>query len=325
VRILIDPGHGGESLGTTKGRFPEKDINLKLALILYENLKGNFEVFLTRYKDIYLSLKDRLKIVDKIKPEILLSLHHNANEEETPFYSEIYTSWTTVSPSYDLAYEIIGELLRRFPNREFRVLPSKFMVLKGKAKIKLLTELFFAEEMDENLIIKEAEILKNAIFEISKKTFAKDRDIYRSLGKYSQPRGYLTTNFGKVIKNHKRGDWAVVLGDGRLFWDAVEIINRVGGRIYHFGMSVQPSQFHTAMKISRTNYKKIIFLRYGEPYVRFYHTSAESGKFAEDLARALNYPLGFSSSFICIHPDGIRLELISKGLDEKVADILARL
>jgi len=69
VRILIDPGHGGESLGTTKGKFPEKDINLKLALILYENLKGNFEVFLTRYNDIYLSLKDRLKIVDKLSPK----------------------------------------------------------------------------------------------------------------------------------------------------------------------------------------------------------------------------------------------------------------
>ncbi len=325
MRILLDPGHGGESLGTTRGRLLEKDINLKLGLILYEKLKGDFEIYLTRYKDIYLSLQERLKILNKLMPEIFISLHHNASEEKTSFYSEIYTSWTTISPSYDFAYEIVRELVKKFPEREFRVLPSRFTVLRGRAKIKVLTELFFAEEMDESLIFEEAEILKNAIHKISKKTFAKERDKYRSFGKYSQPRGYITTHFERSIKNFKDGDWAVVLGDGRLFWDAVEIVNRVGGRLYHFGMSVQPLQFHTAMAISRSNYKKILFLRYGKPHIRFYHTSVESGRFAENLAKILNYPLGYSSSYLCIHPDGIRVEIVSEGLDERVVDALAKL
>mgnify|MGYP000057446460 CR=1 FL=1 len=325
MRILIDPGHGGESLGTTKGKVPEKDINLNLAIILYESLKGDFDVTLTRYKDTDLSLRERLKMVSKVEPDIFLSLHHNASEEETPYYSEIYTSWTTISPSYDFAYEIIGELIKKFPKREFRVLPSKFTVLRGRAKIKVLMELFFAEEMDENLLLQEAEILKTAIFKISGKTFAKERDIYRSFGKYSQPRGYLTTNFYKSVKNRKNGDWVVVLGDGRLFWDAVEITNRIGGKLYHFGMSVQPMPFHTAMRISQSNYRKILFLGYGEPYVRFYHASEESGRFAEELAKVLNYPLGFSSNYLCIHPDGIRIELKTKSVEKKVVDVLAGL
>ncbi len=325
MKILLDPGHGGDSFGTLRGKIPEKDINLKVSLMLYEELKGFTDVDLTRFKDENLSLRERLKIVNNFKPDIFISIHHNASEEDTKFYSEVYTSWGLVSPSYDLGYFLQNEICKVFPERGFRVLPSKFTVLKAKAKIKVLTELFFAEEMDDNLMETEVRILKNAIMNVINVGFARERDLYRSFGRYSQPKGYLTTNFGKGVGKLKSGKWVVVLGDGRLFWDAVELVNRIGGKLYHFGMSVQPSQFITAMKIVKAGFKRVIFLRYGEPYVRFYHTSKESGELGEMVSKALNYPLGYSSSYIVIHPDGIRLEIITKDLNvELLSDVINR-
>jgi N-acetylmuramoyl-L-alanine amidase len=80
VKILLDPGHGGEELGS-KGPtgYPEKNANLFTSQLLARELKKlGATVNLTRDTDIDLSLEDRVKIIDEQKPDLALSIHYNA-------------------------------------------------------------------------------------------------------------------------------------------------------------------------------------------------------------------------------------------------------
>lgn len=81
VRILIDPGHGGEESGALglDGTL-EKKINLAVSLLLREALhaEGFSSVFMTRETDKTISLPERGKAVINTQADIVLSMHHNA-------------------------------------------------------------------------------------------------------------------------------------------------------------------------------------------------------------------------------------------------------
>ena len=80
IRILLDPGHGGEEKGSRGPTgYPEKDVNLVVSKLLATELKRlGATVYLTRETDIDVSLKDRVKKIDEIKPDLALSIHYNA-------------------------------------------------------------------------------------------------------------------------------------------------------------------------------------------------------------------------------------------------------
>ncbi|MEO0253823.1 MAG: N-acetylmuramoyl-L-alanine amidase [candidate division WOR-3 bacterium] len=102
-KIVIDPGHGGRDYGAvSKKGTKEKDINLKVAKFLKEELKKEgFEVFLTREEDTFITLSDRTKFANKIGADLFISLHCNAspkvtetsNGVEVYFLSEAKTDW----------------------------------------------------------------------------------------------------------------------------------------------------------------------------------------------------------------------------------------
>jgi N-acetylmuramoyl-L-alanine amidase len=80
IKILLDPGHGGEESGS-KGPtgYPEKDINLVISQLLAQELKQlGATIYFTREKDLDVSLEDRVKMIDKIQPDVAFSLHYNA-------------------------------------------------------------------------------------------------------------------------------------------------------------------------------------------------------------------------------------------------------
>lgn len=102
-RIMVDPGHGGRDYGAvSKNKTKEKDINLKVAKFLKEELKKEgFEVFLTRERDTFLTLSERTKFANKIGADLFISLHCNASQRltetsngvEVYFLSEAKTDW----------------------------------------------------------------------------------------------------------------------------------------------------------------------------------------------------------------------------------------
>jgi N-acetylmuramoyl-L-alanine amidase len=79
--IVIDPGHGGKDPGTyINGRIQEKDIVLSLAKILAKRIKERFDcdVFLTREKDIFMTLEQRTAFAVTKRADLFISLHVNA-------------------------------------------------------------------------------------------------------------------------------------------------------------------------------------------------------------------------------------------------------
>lgn len=80
IEILLDPGHGGQESGA-KGPtgYPEKDINLLISKLVEQELnKQGAKVYLTRKDDIDVSLQERVAMIDKIKPDLAISIHYNA-------------------------------------------------------------------------------------------------------------------------------------------------------------------------------------------------------------------------------------------------------
>jgi N-acetylmuramoyl-L-alanine amidase len=79
-RVVIDPGHGGNDLGTGLGSILEKDVALFYALKLRDELKRempDLEIVLTRDGDRYVSLADRAKLANESGAHFFLSLHVN--------------------------------------------------------------------------------------------------------------------------------------------------------------------------------------------------------------------------------------------------------
>ena len=82
--ILLDPGHGGMETGSYTGDCSEKDINLAIALLLRDILRAEgVTVLMTRDNDAYLSAEDRVALTAETSPDLFLSIHCNAYEDDS--------------------------------------------------------------------------------------------------------------------------------------------------------------------------------------------------------------------------------------------------
>jgi N-acetylmuramoyl-L-alanine amidase len=76
--IIIDAGHGGKDPGAVSGKDTENEYNMKIMNNLKEMLtKENIKVYYTREIDIFKTLDERVQLVNKIKPDMFLSIHNN--------------------------------------------------------------------------------------------------------------------------------------------------------------------------------------------------------------------------------------------------------
>ncbi len=92
-KIVIDPGHGGKDPGCYVGEgIYEKDVVLKAGKLLAKRMKEKFgfEVFLTRNKDIFLSLEQRTAIANMRKADLFISIHVNAHRDNRVSGIETY-------------------------------------------------------------------------------------------------------------------------------------------------------------------------------------------------------------------------------------------
>lgn len=90
--IVIDPGHGGKDPGAISCRgMQEKKLNLIVAGYLKEELEDQgFKVFMTRSRDVYLSLAERTRFAKKHNADLFISLHANSNRSSQVQGTEIY-------------------------------------------------------------------------------------------------------------------------------------------------------------------------------------------------------------------------------------------
>jgi N-acetylmuramoyl-L-alanine amidase len=91
--IVIDPGHGGEDPGaiSTNG-LKEKDVVLDIAKKLQKLINENKYMYsqLTRDKDIFIPLQDRVKFARKIHADMFISIHADAFTSHVPKGSSVF-------------------------------------------------------------------------------------------------------------------------------------------------------------------------------------------------------------------------------------------
>lgn len=77
--VVLDPGHGGDNLGTmSPNGLVEKEVTLDIALRLQQLLEdSSYEVVLTRQQDRGMSLRERAELANQARGDVLISIHVN--------------------------------------------------------------------------------------------------------------------------------------------------------------------------------------------------------------------------------------------------------
>ena len=100
--VIIDPGHGGVDPGAigVSGVY-EKDLTLAMAKQLQDVLQrtGKYHVVLTRDRDIFLRLRERIAIARREGAELFLSLHADAIKNKELRGLSVYSLSETASDS----------------------------------------------------------------------------------------------------------------------------------------------------------------------------------------------------------------------------------
>lgn len=101
--IVIDAGHGGNDFGANVNGISEKDMVLNIAQQIKKasDKDGKYEVILTRSDDTYATLAERTEQINKLNPEMVISLHINRTPEANTNKSghEIFIQKTSESKS----------------------------------------------------------------------------------------------------------------------------------------------------------------------------------------------------------------------------------
>lgn len=84
--IVIDAGHGGDDEGAVSfdGKVNEKDYTLLIVKELKDMFdKSDITAYYTRLSDKYVSKKERVKLVNEVDADMMISIHCNASDEWT--------------------------------------------------------------------------------------------------------------------------------------------------------------------------------------------------------------------------------------------------
>lgn len=109
ITVVIDAGHGGKDHGQTIDEISEKEIVEKITnKIKSQNMDKDIVIHLTRDSDEFVSLKDRTDYINKIKPDLVLSLHVNAIKNNTASGIEFLIN--KENPNYEKSKAIAEKL-----------------------------------------------------------------------------------------------------------------------------------------------------------------------------------------------------------------------
>jgi len=92
--IVLDPGHGGKDPGAigAYGKTYEKNITLAMGKELKALLeKKGYKVYLTRSTDVFIPLRQRVKIAQKYKADLFMSLHADSAVNRNATGLSVYT------------------------------------------------------------------------------------------------------------------------------------------------------------------------------------------------------------------------------------------
>ncbi len=153
-RIVLDPGHGGLFRGAIGVRgLTEAEVNLGVALDLRDLLAAHgARVLMTRETDrdfltpadssLRADLAERARLARAFDPDLLVSIHHNADAGGAHDVNETQTYYKLGDdgPSLDVAEDVHRALVRNVGIAANQVLPGNFYVLRTSEAPAILTE-----------------------------------------------------------------------------------------------------------------------------------------------------------------------------------------
>ncbi|MFI8380548.1 N-acetylmuramoyl-L-alanine amidase [Leeuwenhoekiella sp. NPDC079379] len=164
--IVIDPGHGGSDSGALGvNGIQEKDVVLNIAKELVKLNKklfsDTYEIYLTRYTDTLISLKDRGALAKKLRANIFISLHCNHSSNPNARGIEVYVAnnGKHIRQSIFLGYQLQKGLREQIGYKSRGVKFANFQVLRETVDYctTVLLELGFLSNWDETNYLKTLE------------------------------------------------------------------------------------------------------------------------------------------------------------------------
>lgn len=168
LKIAIDAGHGGSNTGARgkKTGILEKDYTLLMAKELQQELtKKGAAVFMTRTTDTTLSMNERLLMIQRAQPDLLISIHLNSSGRETVKGTSTYYRYIGFRP---LSVAVLDEM-RKLGLADFGNIGSFNFTLNGATDFpNTLVEVAFLSNPDDEALIRDQQFQKNVGRQIRK-------------------------------------------------------------------------------------------------------------------------------------------------------------
>lgn len=153
--IVVDAGHGGFDPGAIgKNGLEEKVSNLAIAKEIARLLEEkDHDVLLTRNRDKFLSLQQRVDFANRMQAELFISIHANSFNNPESNGVETYYNEGQDNQNRILAEKIQDKLGRRLGLTDRNIKDSNFYVIKYTKMPSALVEVaFLSNEYEEKLL-----------------------------------------------------------------------------------------------------------------------------------------------------------------------------
>lgn len=162
LKIVLDPGHGGNDPGAANGYLYEKKITLTIATETARFLNERYAaaVFLTRTSDVTVGLSERANFANNLKADYFVSLHVNAGGG-TGFESYIHPRAGLTTQKYrDTMHNLVAGFYTAngFPDRGKK--KANFAVLRETTMPSILLENLFIDHPTDLAALKNPAFLK---------------------------------------------------------------------------------------------------------------------------------------------------------------------
>lgn len=161
INVVIDAGHGGSDFGATSDNITEKQIVEQITnKIKFLNKNENVAVHLTRIGDEFLSLNDRSAIINKIKPDLVLSLHVNKNLNPAKSGMEFYIAKESIAieKSNKIAIELRNKFMLNNNFKSSEIKKAPFFILKKSEVPAVIVELgYLSNDTDREYLTNDLE------------------------------------------------------------------------------------------------------------------------------------------------------------------------
>ena len=302
-KTVIDAGHGGKDPGRPNSYgVKEKDIALKIALILGKKLKDNGnDVIFTRDKDVFLTLRERAKIANQSDADLFISIHCNAWHKESVYGTETFVYGLHVN---DANFQIaLKENEVIFLEDDYE---KNYKGFDPNSPESLIGLTLMQEEYLDQSILLASFIQDNFTKNLKRKNRGVKQSGFWVLHNTYMPSVLIETGFmtnikeGKYLNSTKgQNELANSIYNAILEYKKVtnyeiqdykidEIIYKIQIAAGLKSIDPEPYNFNGLKNISR--------IKYGKLYKYFYSNSADIDKIKKDLAYVKSK--GFNSAFI---------------------------